>query len=122
MPIVDLQLVVADAALEPASFVRAVADVLGKVFNSPPGKTWVRASTLAAANYAENESDLPPQQLPVFVTLLLANPPEGDARVVQAAQVAQAIALVVGRDQSCIHIEYAPPGKGRIAFGGVLVQ
>jgi hypothetical protein len=32
-------------ACNASAFVRAVADVPGKVFNSPPGNTWVRAST-----------------------------------------------------------------------------
>ncbi|EHR70805.1 hypothetical protein BurJ1DRAFT_1959 [Burkholderiales bacterium JOSHI_001] len=122
MPIVDVQLVVPDALPPPLGTAQAIADTLGKVFNTPPGRTWVRISTLAAAHYAENESGATQQELPVFVTLLLANLPEGEAMATQATQVAHAVASVLRRDTSLVHVEYAPPGKGRIAFGGVLVQ
>jgi len=53
---------------------------------------------LPGANYAENGTRLAQHDLPVFVTLLLATLPEGEARANQAA------------------------GKGRVAFGGILVE
>lgn len=59
---------------------------------------------------------------PLFVTLLLAAPPEGEARAIQAARIASEMASAVGRDSSNVHIEYAAAGKGRMAFGGVLAQ
>jgi len=122
MPIVDVQLVVSEAGGVPPGLAQTVADALGHVFESPAGHTWVRASALPADHYAENGSRLAPDGLPVFVTLLLAAPPEGDARVIQAARVATAVAWAIGRDSSHVHIEYAAAGKGRIAFGGVLVE
>ena len=122
MPIVDVQLVVPGIECVPPSLAQAVADALGHLFASPAGHTWVRASALSASNYAENGSRVEQDGLPVFVTLLLAAPPEGDARVTQAALITTAVALAVGRDRSNIHLEYAAPGKGRIAFGGVLVE
>ncbi len=122
MPIVDLQLVVPGTEGVPPGLALAVADALGHLFASPPGHTWVRASALPADHYAENGSRLAPDGLPVFVTLLLAAPPEGEARALQAARIATAVALAIGRDSSHVHIEYAGAGKGRIAFGGVLVE
>jgi phenylpyruvate tautomerase PptA (4-oxalocrotonate tautomerase family) len=122
MPIVDVQLVVPGTEGVTSGLAQAVADALGHLLASPPGRTWVRASTLPAANYAENGARLAPDDLPVFVTLLLAAPPEGEARVTQAARITTVVALAVGRDQSNVHIEYAAPGTGRMTFGGVLVQ
>lgn len=122
MPIVDIHLVVPGTEGVPPGLAQAVADALGQLFASPPGHTWVRASALPAANYAENGSGPAQDGLPVFVTLLLAAPPEGEARATQAAQIATAVAWAVGRDSSTVHIEYAAPGKGRIAFGGMLVE
>lgn len=122
MPIIDVQLVVPDAEGVPPGLAQAVADALGQLFASPPGHTWVRASALPAANYAENGSRLAQDSLPVFVTLLLAAPPQGEDRATQAARITTAVALAVGRDSSTVHIEYAAPGKGRVAFGGMLAE
>jgi phenylpyruvate tautomerase PptA (4-oxalocrotonate tautomerase family) len=122
MPIIDIHMVVPGADSVPAGLAQTVADALGQLLGSPAGRTWVRASTLSATNYAENGSPLTPSDLPVFVTLLLAAPPEGEARAAQASLITTAVALAVGRDRSCVHVEYAAPGKGRMAFGGDLVQ
>ena len=122
MPIVDVQLVVPGIECVPPSLAQAVADGLGHLLASPAGHTWVRASALSASNYAENGSRLAQDGLPVFVTLLLAAPPEGEARVAQAALITTAVALAVGRDRSNVHIEYAAEGNGRVAFGGLLVE
>jgi len=122
MPIVDVQLVVPSAESVPAGLAQAVADALGSLFGSPAGHTWVRASVLPAANYAENGTRLAQHDLPVFVTLLLSEPPEGEARANQAARIASAVAWAAGRDSSNVHIEYAAAGKGRVAFGGILVE
>jgi len=122
MPIVDIQLVVAGTDSVPAGLVQAVANALGQLFESPPGHTWVRASTLSASNYAENGPRPATGDLPVFVTLLLAEPPQGDARAIQAARITTAVAAAVGRNAGSVHLEYAASGKGRMAFGGVLMQ
>jgi phenylpyruvate tautomerase PptA (4-oxalocrotonate tautomerase family) len=122
MPIVDVQLVVPGTEGVPPGLAQAVADALGHLFELPPGRTWVRTSTLPAANYAENGLPLVQDGMPVFVTLLLAIPPEGEDRANQAARITTAVALAVGRDRSNVHIEYAAAGKGRVAFGGVLVE
>ena len=87
MPIVDVQLVVPGTEGVPPGLAQAVADALGHLFESPPGRTWVRTSTLPAANYAENGLPLVQDGLPVFVTLLLAVPTDGDTRENQAAHV-----------------------------------
>jgi phenylpyruvate tautomerase PptA (4-oxalocrotonate tautomerase family) len=122
MPIVDVQLVLADATAAPIGAAQAVADALGKVFGTPAGQTWVRISTLSASNYAENESKLAHHELPVFVAVTFANTPEGNARAVQASEIAGATAASLNKSIGQVHIEYAPPARGRIAFGGVFAK
>ncbi len=122
MPIVDVLLVVPGTEGVSPGLAQAVADALGPLFESPSGRTWVRASTLPGANYAENGARLVQDDLPVFVTLLLAAPPEGEARANQAERITTALALAVGRNRRNVHIEYAASGKGRMSFGGVLVE
>ena len=122
IPIVDVQQVVPDAGGIPPGIAQTLADALGHLFESPAVRTWVRTSTLPAAHYAENGSRLAQDSLPVFVTLLLAAPPEGEARANQAACITSAVALAVGLDSSNVHIEYAAPGKVRVDFGGVLMK
>ena len=122
MPIVDILLVVPCTENVPAGLAQAVADVVGQLFESPSGHTWVRASTLAAANYAENGASRAQDDLPAFVTVLLAAPPEGEARAIQARRICAAVALAVGRDRNSVHFEYAAAGRGHLAFGGVLVE
>jgi hypothetical protein len=57
----------------------------------------------------------------VFVTVLHARPPEGQAREREAAALTQALAVVVGRPAACVHVQYAPAAAGRQAFGGALL-
>lgn len=122
MPILAIQVVVHPGEEVPTGRAGALADAAGRALGSPPGRTWVRLESLAATHYAENEvapSDTP---LPVFVTILMARPPRGDARRAQAAMLAGALAETLGRPRDLVHIVYQPPGAGRVAFGGVLVE
>ena len=74
---------------------------------------------IESESYAENSAG--EAFHPVFVRLLLADlPPPAKLRD-QAAALAAAVAAVLGREQEQVHIEYAPPGRGRVAFGGTLL-
>lgn len=121
MPIIDIHLVCAHPADVPPGLARAAADALGAEFRSEPGRVWVRVSGLPVAHYAENGVDAAAGELPVFVTVLHAQPPEGAARATEALAVSRLVAACVGRHPERVHIEYAPAGRGRIAFGGRLV-
>ena len=121
MPIVDVQVVQAggaacDAAAQP------LADALGRVFGSAPGRTWVRVSTLDAACYAENDVALEAGELPAFVTVLHAHPPTGAALAAQVLAVTEAVAGWLARPAARVHVQLAPAGAGRQAFGGQLVE
>jgi phenylpyruvate tautomerase PptA (4-oxalocrotonate tautomerase family) len=122
MPSVEIELVLAEGASLPADLARRLAEALASVLQRAPGQVWVRVRALPGVNYAENARVLADDDLPVFVQLLLAQPPEGGPRVAQAAAVCAAVAQVIGRTPDRVHLEYAPAGVGRVAFGGVLVQ
>ena len=122
MPIVDIELVVAANPVVGQGTARALADAIGQALGAPAARVWVRLHRLDAADYAENEVDNDVNALPVFVTILHARPPGGEARADEMQTLAVAVAAVLGRPQERVHVEYAAPGAGRIAFGGKLVQ
>lgn len=122
MPIVDIELVHAHepAASHPSA--SALASALGTAFGTPPGRTWVRVRHLPASAYAENDSELSADELPVFVTVLLAHWPAGEAMAEQVRQVTQAVADGLSLSPERVHVQYAPEAAGRQAFGGQLVR
>jgi phenylpyruvate tautomerase PptA (4-oxalocrotonate tautomerase family) len=122
MPIVDVELVCASDRGAAAVSAAALASALGAVFGSPPGRTWVRVRSLPSSAYAENECAVTADQLPVFVTVLHAHLPVGEALHEQVDQVTQAVADCVSRPFDRVHVQYAPEAAGRQAFGGHLVR
>ena len=118
MPIVDVLLVAADAPSGQQDLARSLADTLGQALQVPAGGLWVRLHALPASHYAENDSVLSPDELPVFVSVLHARPPGGQALDAEIAKVTEAVARATNRATDRVHLEYAPAGAGRIAFGG----
>ena len=117
MPIVDVQWVGA-LPPDPDALAAALADAIGDALQQPPGRVWLRLHHLA--HYAENggpQAGAPP----VFVTVLHARPPTGGALAAEVAGVTAAVAAVTGRPRERVHLDYAPAGAGRMAFGGRLV-
>jgi phenylpyruvate tautomerase PptA (4-oxalocrotonate tautomerase family) len=121
MPIVDVRTVVSDLHRPPADAAQVLADSIARVLNAKTGRVWVRLSELPKGEYAENGEAVDDSNLPVFVSVLHADWPTEDARVQQARELAVAVAASLGRQVERVHIEYAPPGRGRVAFGGKLV-
>lgn len=121
MPIVDVELVCCSEQQAPPVSAGALASALGAVFGSPPGRTWVRVRFLPSSAYAENECELSAEQLPVFVTVLHAHWPVGEALANQVRQVTHAVASCLSRPPERVHVQYAPEAAGRQAFGGELV-
>ncbi len=122
MPVIDIELV--RAAEEPAGAVSAgmLADAIGATLRSPPGRTWVRLRWLADAAYAENGGLPAGGDLPVFVTVLHARPPVGEALLAELQALTRVVADGTGRPPDRVHVQYAPPGAGRQGFGGRLVE
>ena len=123
MPILDIELVQPDGAAPPsAALTQTLADAAGGVFGSPPGRTWVRLRALPASHYAENGGVLSADELPAFVTVQHARPPEGEARARELALLTRALAACLGCAPQRVHVRYAPAAAGRQAFGGVIVK
>ena len=122
MPIVDVELVSEGGAVPASVSATDLADRLGAVFGSAPGRTWVRLRSLPATAYAENgmpaASATP---LPVFVTVRHASPPTGEWLAEEVAALTRAVAEHMGRPADRVHVAYEPPAAGRQAFGGRLV-
>jgi phenylpyruvate tautomerase PptA (4-oxalocrotonate tautomerase family) len=122
MPIVDIHYVCSKGAPSDPPSAQQLADTLGRVFDSPPGRTWVRLHLLPREHYAENDVTLDDAALPVFVIVLLARRPTADVFAVQTRAITQSVAGCFGRRAERIHVEYASPASGRLAFGGRLVE
>lgn len=117
MPIVSIEIVTNEP---PAAAVAGdLADSLAGAFGGPPSRTWVRLRTLD--NYAEGGGGPPRGVLPVFVSVLMAAPPDGVARRDQVAAITKAVATACDRPAENVHIIYEAPAAGRVAFGGDLV-
>ena len=122
MPIIDVELVASEGYDLSVPSVTTIADALGTVLGCPPGRTWVRLRVLSSSAYAENESSLSEDELPVFTTVLHARLPEGEALVAEVKAITAAIAHCLHRNPDRVHVQYAPAAAGRQAFGGKLVQ
>lgn len=118
MPIVDVEIVGADSVASDLS--SRLADVVGQVFGSSPGTTWVRVRLLPRHLYAENNTDSPEGWYSVFVTVLKARRPTGADLESEVRALTEGVSAVCERPAECIHILYEPDADGRIAFGGRL--
>ena len=122
MPLVDVRFVQGHTSLPATACAQQLADAIGRVLSPDPGRTWVRLQAIDASQYAENGVTLGERELPVFVSLLLAHPPQGAELSRQALAVAGAVANCFARELERVHVEYAPAAAGRMAFGGVVVR
>jgi phenylpyruvate tautomerase PptA (4-oxalocrotonate tautomerase family) len=122
MPIVDVCFVEPGSTVSSLPTAQQLADAIGRALASEPGSTWVRLQALDRAQYAENDLSPGDVEPPVFVTVLLANPPADSALAAQALLVTEAVARCFGRPAERVHVEYAPAGAGRMAFGGRLAR
>ena len=122
MPIVDVELVAAPGDRLAEGLAQSLADVVGRTLQSPAGQTWVRVRVLAREHYAENASPVPETDLPVFVTVLKLDLPERAQSASEIPALTRAVAGILGRAESCVHVEYAPAARGRLAFGGKLIE
>jgi len=116
MPIVTVEVVAGANDAMAHDIAQSLADAIGRALKSPPGQTWVRVRSLAQDQYAENEAFLDGTQLPVFVTILKRQSPQRAKLEGEATALTRAVAQILGRPATCVHIEYAPPRRGRFSF------
>ena len=123
MPIVRLKLLVRDQAERLGKeALQALADDLGRYFESEPAGTWVEAEYLPAEQYAENQCELAADVKPTFVYVLRHHLPAEEGLAQEAMDVARIVARRLQRPRRNTHVFYEPPGKGRVAFGGTLAR
>lgn len=122
MPIVTVELVAESDHASERTLAQALADAVGRALASPPGQTWVRLRWLARHDYAENESPVTPDQLPVFVTVVKHHLPPAPELQAEAGALTEAVANAVGRPAACVHVAYGPAATGRVSFGGKLAR
>jgi phenylpyruvate tautomerase PptA (4-oxalocrotonate tautomerase family) len=101
-----------------------IAEGVAEVLGARPQSVWVRLRYTPLADYAENgasgESGQTP--LPVFVTLIKRAWADGDEMKREASALAAAVGAACHRPAEEVHLFYEPPGRGRVAFGGKLVE
>jgi phenylpyruvate tautomerase PptA (4-oxalocrotonate tautomerase family) len=120
MPVIDALIVTPlGHALQPG-VAQTLADNIAKVLDAQPGRVWVRVETLPDSQYAEN--GMVTAVHPVFVKVLHASLPPEDVLAAEARSLAAAVGRCLGRPAEYVHVEYAPAGRGRVAFGGHLLK
>jgi phenylpyruvate tautomerase PptA (4-oxalocrotonate tautomerase family) len=122
MPILDVEFVVDDAITAGSGLATALADAAGEVFDTPPGRTWVRLRRISSEDYAENKGGPLGGVLPVFVTVLKARRPPPETLRAEIDRLTRAVARVLDRPAENVHVIYLPEGRGRVAFGGRLIE
>jgi phenylpyruvate tautomerase PptA (4-oxalocrotonate tautomerase family) len=122
MPIVDVRPVVSASRKLPSGAAQMLADSIARVLGAETGRVWVLLAELQCGKYAENGAPVEGDDLPVFVQILHADWPEEAVRVKEAQEIAEAVASSLMRPVEQVHVEYAAPGRGRVAFGGKLVR
>lgn len=114
MPILEIELVASD-------LVPGLPAGLTQVFGAARGTVWVKLWLIPPEHYAEDHGK-PEGDYPVFVTVLKSRVPEGKALEDEISRLTQAIAIILNRPETNVHIFYQPDGAGRVAFGGKLVR
>lgn len=122
MPIVDVRPVVSASRKLPPDAAQLMADSIARTLNAKAGQVWVRLSEIEDGKYAENGASVEDDDLPVFVQVLHSDWPQDETRITEAEALAKVVAISLGRQIDRVHIEYAPAGRGRVAFGGILVR
>ncbi|MBL8306378.1 MAG: hypothetical protein JNM33_06755 [Rubrivivax sp.] len=120
MPIIDIEAVCAEPTEFGPETIRKIADAVGEAFQLAPGKVWVRLHTLPKSAYAESGTDVGQTPDPVFVRVLRSRVPTGEDLEREIIAATRIVASCLGRREQNVHVEYAPPGLGRMAFGGKL--
>ena len=122
MPILEVEIVLRPRETLPVDLVGQLADRAAAALGYQPGGTWVKLRPLPPEQYAEGGDGPPEGVYPVFVSVLKADLPQADQLAAEIANLTQAIAQVCDRPPESVHILYQRPARGRIAFGGRLLE
>src|SRR5262245_44474328 len=121
MPIVDIEIVLKPDETISNEMVSEFADQLGMIFGSPKNGTWVKVYGITEVFYAENGGK-EEGVYPVFVSVLKARLPDSEEIQGEIDAIVEAVAKICKRDSTFVHVIYQPEAKGRVAFGGKIVE
>ena len=121
MPIVDIEIVLKPDEIISDEMASEFADELGTIFGSSKNGTWVKVNGIAEMFYAENGGK-EEGVYPVFVSVLKARLPASKEIKGEIDAIVGAVAKICKRDSAFVHVIYQPEGKGRVAFGGKVVE
>ena len=121
MPLLEIE-IIGQPKVSQNGLANKLADAIALVLGSNTAQTWVRLRFLPSENYAENETGKPLGAKAVFVSVLKYELPAASVLKREARQLSIAVGKICGRSPKHVHIIYVPEGRGRIAFGGNLVQ
>lgn len=120
MPILHID-IIGSPADQPADLAQQLADAAASALDSRPQGTWVKLQYIPVEHYAENEGAETGVR-PIIVSVIQADVPDGEDRQVQVSRLTEAIADAAGHPPENVHILLEPAARGRIAFGGNLVD
>lgn len=122
MPILNIEIIGDVNEATRLGLADRLAEAAGAALDSRPQGTWVKVKYLPKEQYSENGGGPPGGSYPVIISLIQADPPDGEALKLQVSKLTDAIAAAIGRSKANIHIVIEPAAAGRIAFGGNLVE
>jgi phenylpyruvate tautomerase PptA (4-oxalocrotonate tautomerase family) len=121
MPLISVDIV----GPAPDAAAALLADRLGELLVTGPGRTWVRVRRLDCADYAEQQispADIAAAGWPVFVEVLLAELPDASTLDAWMQAMTLQVSKLLERPADRVHVVFAPAGAGRVAFGGQWVR
>ncbi len=124
MPIIDVEVVTSKAEpnLGSRAQLQVLADELGILIDSEPAGTWVRLRSIHLDEYAENQTVIGSGVRPTFVNVLRAELPDPSTLRIEMAEIAKIVARTLDRPRENVHVLNAPVARGRIGFGGELLE
>lgn len=122
MPIIDIEIVLRPGESLPPGLAAELARVAGEIFGTPPGRTWVKITTIPFERYAENEVETGASPYPVFLSVLKARRPPPELLPVEVRKLTEAVAVACNRPEQNVHIVYLPDATGWVSFGGRLIS
>ena len=122
MPQLEIDIVFRPNETLKGDTVQRLADAAGKVFDTPPGKTWVRINPVPRHYWAQNKTVLDSYVGPVVVSVLKRVMPQEEFIEVEARNLTRAIAGILDRPDEDVHIMYEADAVGRVVYGGKMVR
>jgi phenylpyruvate tautomerase PptA (4-oxalocrotonate tautomerase family) len=99
---------------------KELADACSPAFPPEHREVWVQVRVLPSRGWAV--SGQPTGANPIFVHVLREVNPQGEALKKEIQGVTTAVARVTGRPMAEVHVIYEPSARGRMAFGGRLLE